>query len=64
MPYKNIKDLPASVQHNLPKDAQKIYLEAFNNAWKHYKTEETVYKIAWSAVKKKYRKDGDKWIRR
>ena len=36
MPYKNLKDLPMSVQENLPEHAQKIYLEAFNNAWDQY----------------------------
>ena len=67
MPYKNVKDLPESVQKNLPEHAQKIYLEAFNNAWEEYakpedrkggaSREETAYKVAWSAVKKTYEKD-------
>lgn len=73
MPYKNIKDLPESVHDNLPKDAQRIYLEAFNNAWEHYKTaksrregtsrEETAHKIAWFAVKREYKKDNGKWVK-
>ena len=67
MPYKNELDLPESVQNVLPEHAQKIYLEAFNNAWNEYKNpedriggasrEETAHKVAWSAVKKTYEKD-------
>jgi len=67
MPYKNVLDLPESVQKNLPEHAQKIYLEAFNNAWEEYAKpedrkggatrEETAHKVAWSAVKQTYEKD-------
>ena len=67
MPYKNLKDLPESVQKNLPEHAQKIYLEAFNNAWEKYANperpqrrsfkEETAHKVAWSAVKQTYEKN-------
>jgi cation transport regulator len=67
VPYKKIIDLPDSVRHNLPNHAQEIYLMAFNNAWNEYaepqerrgdsSREETAYKVAWAAVKKKYKKD-------
>lgn len=67
MPYGNTKDLPEAVQKNLPAHAQKIYLEAFNNAWEEYarpedrkggaSREETAHKVAWSAVKQTYEKD-------
>jgi len=71
--YKNEKDLPESVKDNLPKHAQEIYREAFNSAWEEYKDskdrrgdasrEETAHRVAWSAVKNVYEKDGDngKW---
>ena len=71
--YKNKKDLPESVKDNLPKHAQEIYREAFNSAWEEYKDskdrrgdasrEETAHRVAWSAVKNVYEKDGDngKW---
>ena len=36
MPYDNINDLPESVKNNLPKHAQEIFKEAFNNAWDEY----------------------------
>ena len=68
MPYKNLTDLPESVRRHLPKHAQESYLEAFNHAWKQYadrKDHEAVsHKVAWSAVKKLYKKEGDKWVKR
>lgn len=67
MPYKDVNDLPERVRENLPKHAQEIYLEAFNNAWDQYakpeerrgdaSREETAHKVAWSAVKKVYEKN-------
>lgn len=67
MPYNNISDLPDQVKDHLPKHAQDIYKEAFNNAFKEYKNpkdrkdnssqEETAHKVAWSAVKTKYKKN-------
>lgn len=73
MPYKSIASLPDSVKDHLPKHAQEIFLEAFNAAWQQYKSpskrkddaslEETAMKVAWGAVKKKYRKNVDgKWV--
>jgi cation transport regulator len=62
MPYKSIADLPESVRHHLPSHAQEIYKEAFNSAYEEYRDrdpearEATAHKVAWSAVKKKYRK--------
>ncbi len=74
MPYKFKKDLPDSVREALPAHAETIYKEAFNNAWRQYKDpekrrggisrEEVSHKIAWSAVKKVYKKVGDKWVRK
>jgi cation transport regulator len=63
MPYKSIEDLPDSVRHVLPSHAQEIYKKAFNAAYEEYKErgpegrEETAHKVAWAAVKKKYRKN-------
>ena len=71
MPYKTNRDLPENVIHVLPAHAQDIYREAFNHAWREYASseerrdnasqEETAHKVAWAAVKKKYKKMGDKW---
>ena len=74
--YKNLEDLPKGVK-NLPKHAQEIYFEAFNNAWEQYKEpeerrdpeesrEQVASKVAWSAVKKEYEKDEEtgKWTKK
>lgn len=63
MPYKNNSQLPDSVKNHLPKHAQDIYKEAFNNALFEHSdkdkrrdesesAEEVAHKVAWSAVKK------------
>ncbi|MFP4403369.1 MAG: ChaB family protein [Candidatus Woesearchaeota archaeon] len=74
MPYKKESDLPKLVKNNLPIDAQKIYKEAYNNAWEQYKNpedrkgnasrEEVAHKVAWSAVKQKYTKQGNNWVKK
>ena len=67
MPYDRISELPDSVKDNLPKHAQEIYKEAFNNAWKQYDhDEERAHRVAWSAVKNEYKKseDSDQWVRK
>lgn len=63
MPYKSNEDLPDSLKDNLPDHAQSIYREAFNNAYEEYDSEETAYRVAWSAVKQTYEKDKDEgWV--
>ncbi len=66
MPYPTIDDLPEPVQHALPAHAQEIYRAAFNNSWKRYggQDEARVHRIAWAAVKRGYRKQGDGWVPR
>jgi cation transport regulator len=73
MTYKNIADLPESVQDNLPEHAQEIYQSAYNSAWDQYDDpterrdgrdrDETAHAVAWNAVKQKYEKDeqSGKW---
>lgn len=61
MPYKRNSELPAGVR-GLPDGAQTIYRKAFNAALEQYGDEETAARVAWAAVKKKYRKDGDAWV--
>ena len=63
-PYKTRKELPEPIQEHLPPNAQDIYKEAFNNAWKQFKNpsklkyggdrETASHRVAWFAVKKKY----------
>ena len=68
MPYKSNTDLPDKVKEHLPAHAQDIYREAFNHALKEYKNpdnrkskydsaEEVAHKVAWAAVKLKFKKD-------
>lgn len=60
----------------LPSYAQKIYREAHKNAVKQYSNpskrrggkqqskEQIAHKVAWSAVKKEYKKKGEKWVQK
>lgn len=74
MPYHRLTELPDSVKDHLPKHAQEIYQEAYNSAWEQYadpdkrrgdaSREEVSHKVAWSAVKKKYKKKDDRWVRK
>ena len=71
MPYERNVDLPAPVRDHPPEHAQAICREAFDSAFEEYKSakdrragasrEETAHKVAWSAVKQKYEKRGDRW---
>ncbi len=66
MPYASNEDLPDSVRLHLPPGAQDIYRAAFNNAFPRYAArgrEDITHRIAWAAVKRRYRKIGDRWVR-
>ncbi len=67
MPYRTNANLPPSLRERLPFHAQDIYREAFNHAWAHYasageRQDEIAHRIAWAAVKKSYRKIGERWV--
>jgi len=61
---------------SLPEHAQHIFSKAHSNAVKQYQdpekrrggksqsAEEVAHKAAWAAVKTKYKKQGNKWIRK
>lgn len=61
---------------DLPKHAQQIFKKAHASAIKEYKdpdkrrggkkqsAEEVAHKVAWSAVKKEYKKKGDEWVKK
>ncbi len=65
MPYAINEDLPPSVRNHLPDGAQDIYREAFNHARQTYsddsRREEIAHRVAWAAVKRKYRKQDGEW---
>jgi cation transport regulator len=63
MPYTTNDELPASVGNHLPPHAQDIFREAFNHAWQQHRGDEaTAFRIAWAAVKRRYRKAGETWV--
>lgn len=67
MPYRTNAQLPDAVRNHLPAAAQTIYRSAFNKAWDRYRKsdsryEEISHRIAWTAVKRAFRKDGDRWV--
>jgi len=63
--YQTLSDPPKSVKGNLQNHAQEIYRNAFNAAVEQYSdaenTRERAHKVAWSAVKEKYQRDGEEW---
>lgn len=64
MPYSNISQLPINVKNVLPKTAQRIFMRAFDSSYGRY-GDDVARKIAWSAVKKKYKKSKTgKWVKR
>jgi cation transport regulator ChaB len=52
VPYSRNSELPASVRNVLPAAAQTIWRSAFNSAEEQYDSEETAFRVAWSAVAK------------
>ncbi|HLH50847.1 MAG TPA: ChaB family protein [Roseiarcus sp.] len=67
MPYQSIEELPDSVRGRLPPHAAEIYRSAFNNAWASYADrgparEQIAHRVAWAAVKRRYRKADGFWI--
>jgi cation transport regulator len=68
MPYTSNDDLPFPVRSHLPSRAQDIYREAFNHSFAAHegdcRQEEIASRTAWSAVKRSYIKDGDRWVAR
>lgn len=68
MPYPHNDHLPAAVRSHLPSHAQDIYREAFNHAFASHqgdpRQEEAAHRIAWAAVKRRFRKADGQWIPR
>jgi len=67
VPYASIEDLPPPIREYLPPHAREIYRSAFNNAWDEYagrgeRREEIAHRVAWAAVKHRYRKEGNAWV--
>jgi len=66
MPYESDDDLPPSVRNHLPPHAREIFRSAFNHTWKTYgrspHAEEIAHRVAWAAVKRRYRKSDGGWV--
>ena len=64
MPY--IISSPPERIKMLPKHAQRIWISAYNSAYKQYdKDEEKANKVAWAEVKRLYRKTKEgKWVKK
>lgn len=67
MPWDSIGELPEAIRNTLPSNAQQIFLNTFNSAWdsdcKNQTNRETcAMQRAWGAVKRLYKKEGNKWI--
>jgi cation transport regulator len=67
VPYHALEELPPAVQR-LPRHAQEIFRATFNAAWHSYadrtasEQEEAAFRVAWAAVKRRYRKSGESWV--
>jgi cation transport regulator len=67
MPYASTAELPPAVRR-LPPHAQEIFRAAFNAAWQGDAgygprgREEAAFRVAWTAVKKHYRRVGEAWV--
>ena len=59
MPYATTSDLPPAARR-LPPHTQEIFLGVLNSVWQSYRgpqeQEEIAFRVAWAAVKKRYRK--------
>lgn len=49
---------------NLPQGARTIWIRTFNSVYEETKDEDKARQAAWSAVKNKYKKVGDKWVKK
>jgi cation transport regulator len=60
--YRTVSELPKGVKSSLPKHAQEIYKSTFNSAHEEQDHDkQAAHKIAWSAVKQSYEKQGGNW---
>lgn len=62
-PYKTTQDLPDNIKNVLPSEAQSLWMRVFNQSYP--KGEDYARKVAWSVVKKIYKKDKDgNWVKK
>ncbi|AAL01826.1 unknown [Spodoptera litura nucleopolyhedrovirus] len=61
--YASISELPKSVD-KLPYHGKRIFMKVFNSAHEQYGNEQSAFRAAWSAVKRKYIKRKGRWVAR
>jgi cation transport regulator len=65
MPYRTNANLPASVRAHLPQRAQDLFREVYNHAFDEYDRDEArAFRVAWGAVKRRYKKVDGEWVPR
>lgn len=68
--YRSINDLPFVCRLNLPEPAQKVYRDAFNQAWQRTDEPRERYRAAqhhaWTEVRNRFMRDHEtgRWIPR
>jgi cation transport regulator len=65
MPYESTSELPKAIRVDLPPHAQRIYMEAYNEAHRDSGEDDFAEQAAWDAVNAEYEQDaaGD-WHRK
>lgn len=62
MPYENNTELPEALK-KLPKSAQTLFRKSFNTAYKSNRGSEAyAFRVAWSVVKKRFKKMDGEWV--
>lgn len=56
-------ELPSTLRRS-PKEAQETFAKAHDNAAEEYGEGERAYRVAYSALKRKFEKKGDRWVRK
>jgi cation transport regulator len=64
MPYARDEDLPEAL-HVLPKDGRDLWRRTFNAVYNRTRDEDRARRIAWTAVKRRYRRlPSGRWVAR
>jgi hypothetical protein len=56
-------ELPSTLRRS-PKEAQETFVKAHDSAAEEYGEGERAYRVAYSALKRKFEKKGDRWVRK
>lgn len=54
-------ELPSTIRRS-PKEAQETFAKAHDNAAREYGEGERAHRVAYSALKRKFQKQGDRWV--